>query len=43
MIQEYTPGDENSTVAVKIEALAKQFKTQHCVLDFDHTFIKTVL
>jgi hypothetical protein len=43
MIQEYKTDDETSAVPVKIEALAKQFKTHRCALDFDHAFIKTVL
>jgi hypothetical protein len=43
MIQEYKTDDETSAVPVKIEALAKQFKTHRGALDFDHAFIKTVL
>jgi hypothetical protein len=41
--EEVQTDDETSSVPVKIEALAKQFKTHRCALDFDHAFIKTVL
>jgi len=43
MIQEYKTDDETSAVPVKIEALAKQFMTHYCTLDFDHAFTKNVL
>ncbi len=42
-LNNYKTDDETSAVPVKIEALAKQFKTHHCALDFDHAFIKAVL
>ena len=41
--QEGIVSSDSSVVPVKIEALAKQFNTHHCALDFDHGFIKSVV
>jgi hypothetical protein len=35
--------DQNVAVPVKIEALAKQFKTHRCALDFDHGFVRAAI
>ncbi len=43
MINADTTGSQHQITQVKIEQLVKEFKTHRCDMDFDSSFIKSVM